>query len=365
MLSLRSFCNLATVAGLAAITAACSNGNAVPNEDPQAFVKEGRQGYRVFHNVAIGPNDRGHWVSSLTRNYQPLVNEEGRHAMQDARLSVGSIDEFPACQDIGGMVPGTAVHHVHAEEVKRESRLYMIPHDFVEGEVWRLKAHYEEEGTFPEITTDVDAHHYDIADVFVNGIDEPVHLILTTQRPVVWNIQAAPGVTISNISIISSKATAVVNAPETTTIKALTEYTSRCGLVPARKPAKHWQAVQQKAASDSNFEFVEEAKTAFYIFDAFFFRNFDQSAAEGTVGAEEGRFFLVGTPPSKGERPDYRSIAGSTIKTSAAGYVFLGSKRDYQAVVKTAMVKRAEKAMGRKIDLKPATLAAKSGPGAS
>ncbi|MEM8836758.1 MAG: hypothetical protein AAGE89_01595 [Pseudomonadota bacterium] len=357
MVSMRSFMKAALLAATAALVAACSDSNAIPADDPQMHVREGGEGYRLRRDVAIGPHNLVHWVQSLTRDFERL-------SMSGTDLEAGTIEEFPSCKTLNVDLAGKAVHHVHAEQVLRETTLYMIPHQFIEFQAKRLKNRYGRAGEFPSINSDTDGHRYDVADVFINGIHQPIHLVLSTRRPVIWNIQAAPNVTISDITILTTKAAAIVNAPEGANVRALSEYASHCGLVPGRQPAQHWKNVQRASRSKGAEHLVEEAYKTFYPFDAFFYRNFDQGSEEGTIGSHLGAYFLVGTRPEPDDRPDYMPVSGNTIKTSRAAYTFFGSERDYVKVLRDAVAKRAEAMMGRTIDIDRENIRVKTTPGA-
>ncbi|MEM8797149.1 MAG: hypothetical protein AAGE61_16420 [Pseudomonadota bacterium] len=321
--------------GLAAFGAACSRSDPIPEGNPQDSVVEMSRGYWVRGNVAIGAQDRAHWVSSITRNFAPL-SIEGTH------IEKGVLREYHSCQFLNLGFAGKEVRHVMAEEVMRRTNLYMFSEFFVERVSQLIIRDLLPAGTFRPHGLESSKNRFAVADVFVHGTDRPVHLMLSTNTAVLWNIQAAPDVKISDISIISSKGAAIVNAPEYANIRVLTRYASGCGIKPGRKPDRHWKRVSRATTALQMRLNVDRERRIHSAYNGWFLRNFRQRSEADIVGSQRGAHFLVGTRPTPEARLTYRPVSGNTIKTSRAYEIVLGTPADYCRAVMAAVKKRLD-----------------------
>ncbi|WP_341366656.1 hypothetical protein [Yoonia sp. BS5-3] len=173
-------------------------------------------------------------------------------------------------------------------------------------------------------------------DVFLTDNTAPLYLALQNMgNGIVWNIHAAPGVTVAHVAIVSSEISGLANIAPTTTFDALlvsdfvpadqviTDDQSDCMVRPWRNPQPDWIGSERAAAGDSVTADQLQTYTAGYIaYDRWFSENFGVDASTDVIALRETAHVLYGDIP---EQPiAYQSLAGQDIHLMRTDHVLTG-----------------------------------------
>jgi len=188
-------------------------------------------------------------------------------------------------------------------------------------------------------------------DVAVTDTSGPIHLVLASRGPVLWNLAVAKDARITGITIVSSSETvAIANAPEQVKIHALVgEVAEKCGAKPALMPVKDYPDIKmQLHRANNNDEKFAELLAKYKTYNNFFRRQFGVDSDGVSIGVSVMNHAAVGPVPADPEaRIAFRTLENSAIAVTNASFVLYGSDTEYVAGKKAAIIKAASKVAGR------------------
>jgi hypothetical protein len=190
-------------------------------------------------------------------------------------------------------------------------------------------------------------------DVIVTETSKPVYLVLAHYNRVLFNIHLAPGAKISRIAMIGYRGGGITNLDPLPPVEVLSDQQlARCGVVPLRRPAAHWEMT--KIANNSTFdpkELVRKATSDFSKYSNWFKRNFGQTSEPNSIGAMTASHVLVGPLPTTLEnRVQYKALTGANVYVAKSDYNYSLSPNDYKAKKSQLIIDAAEAGLGVKLE---------------
>lgn len=170
--------------------------------------------------------------------------------------------------------------------------------------------------------------------VFVTDTEKPVYLVLQNMKnSVVWNVQAAPGVTIAHVAMISGHAAGVILPPGPTTVEAIRTYDFNtdaeaepedgCMTRPWPKPKKHWIAAQKAAKNNMLYENqIETFAKGYNAYNLWFKRELGVDADAVSVTAQQAAHFVLGPLPE--EPLPYRPLSRGDLQITDFAHILTG-----------------------------------------
>lgn len=174
-------------------------------------------------------------------------------------------------------------------------------------------------------------------DVFLTDNTAPLYLVLQNMGPgIVWNIQAAPDVTVAHVAVVSSEISGLVNIPDTTTFDAVLvrdfvapraagddDDIRDCMIRPWRNPQADWIGVQKAAEGDVAMGDQMGAYTAGYTaYNAWFTETFGIDAGTDVISLRDAAHILHGDFPA--EPIVYQPLAGQDIHLMRTDHIITG-----------------------------------------
>lgn len=172
-----------------------------------------------------------------------------------------------------------------------------------------------------------------VVNVAVTETSAPLHLVLSSERSVIWNIIAAPDARVVGVTAVSGAGLGVANAPEGARIEALYgEALSRCEVAPVRRPQRDWILAREARAGGAKLAQYETRNARADAYDAWFGKWYGAPADEAAIAPMGAGAVLIGPmPASPAARLPMRAIAGATLKLSIDGRLVVGDERDFEA----------------------------------
>jgi hypothetical protein len=319
------------IAAVAAVLAGCNPEASVPSANPLEDRDREMRGF-VYNPDALSLTETEFaWAQQALSGYRRASASDvpariGRLRVAGCEFPVPTADERVFLAHLGGGVQGTPMHWVAEDEVKSRAQAVL------EGFTRRLSPVQLENMTRAQ-------NRMAVVNVVVTETTAPVYLVLGSEDAVVWNIQAAPGVRISRIAVISGRAAAVANAPPNARISALAgSWTRRCGAYPHRMPRDDWgfivNAQSANGRSGSLEDIVRENKRDAAAYNAWLARTFGIRRGADFAGALGVSNVLMGPlPTSEEQRVPFRPLEGADVYVTSEGHLFPAGEDQYRAGV--------------------------------
>jgi hypothetical protein len=294
--------SLLAAAAVLAISA-CEDQSAVPGGNPGSSRLAGPHGAIWPEDAIVGANGAA-WAQQAIDGYE-------RAGPSAAPARIEPLDTSSCVMT--KPAPDAIVRHVFVEQGAGAPPLFVLPQGASAGaEAARLR----------------------VVNVAVTETSAPVHLVLASERSVIWNIVAAPEARVSGVTALSGASLGVANAPADARIEALYgEALSRCEVVPARRPQKDWGLAREARAGGLALARFEARNAQADVYDAWVRKWFGAPSAEAPpIAPMSAGAVLVGPMPSSpAGRIPMKALQGATLKLSIDGRLIVGDERDYEA----------------------------------
>lgn len=175
-------------------------------------------------------------------------------------------------------------------------------------------------------------------DIFLTDNTAPLYLVLQNMGPgIVWNIHAAPDVTVAHVAMVSSEISGLANIDDTTTFDAVlvgdfvTPYAAGddndirdCMTRPWRNPQADWIGVQKAAAGDRALgDQMQSYRAGYTAYNAWFTRTLGIDAGTEVISIRDAAHILHGDVPA--EPITYQPLAGQDIHLMRTDHIITGS----------------------------------------
>ncbi len=320
----------------------CLGEGAVPQGDPRNHVVTKLRGHKFQPDAMVATNERYYWAQEVFDGYRRSRDADLPRAIK----VIPSSSCTPKAPEAGAYVA-----HVNISNGQQDSSLYEFSRRDVGKRAKQLiKSYVASQGRSSRVSSYRGSDGLKLVNVAVTKSDQPVHLILTSQMGVLWNIQKSDEAEISGISVIGPRGAGLANVPEGTEIEGLFGQVLRsCRIVPARMPKDHWSfveyAIENPRKSNQRLLSQNYARAGTYA------RWLQQSF--GLVGSRTvidpmavGNVLIGDAPTDPGMRIAYRPIKDATVHISRNDYVFAASRADYGERITKLVTDAAEQAIG-------------------
>ncbi len=174
-------------------------------------------------------------------------------------------------------------------------------------------------------------------DVFLTDNTAPLYLALQNMGPgIIWNIHAAPDVTVAHVALISSHISGVTNIADTTTVDGVLvsdfvapyaagddDQIRDCMIRPWRNPQPDWTGVQRAAAGDASISAqMHSYSTGYAAYNAWFTDTLGVDAATDVLTIRDAAHLLHGPQPT--EPIAYKPLAGQDIHLMRTDHIITG-----------------------------------------
>lgn len=175
-------------------------------------------------------------------------------------------------------------------------------------------------------------------DVFLTDTTAPLYLVLQNMGPgIVWNIHAAPDVTVAHVAVVSSEVSGLVNIPDTTTFDAVlvSDFVPAhvagddsdirdCMIRPWRNPQADWIGMQKAAAGDTELgDQMQSYSTGYAAYNAWFTKTLGVDAGTDVISVRDAAHVLHGEVPTAPIA--YKPMAGQDIHLMRTDHIVTGS----------------------------------------
>lgn len=328
---------------LAVLTlAACADRGSVPDGDPREGAQRDLRGIAYREDALADASGRFHWAQAAIADYR-RADQKTFPARVEVLDTASCLLTKPASGDL--------VRHVFVERGVGEAPIYQFSDEDVGARAERFVDSYvaTKGKARPSVAYD-DADVMRLVNVVVTEKSAPVHLVLTSETNVIWNILPAAGAQISAIAVISGDGAGVVNAPEGAPIEALYgEALKRCEVFPARRPKDDWSFVQNTRRKGGEYaaKALAENNARASAYASWFDKRFGASAEAGAIVHRGLGAVLVGPlPEGEGAKAPMRTLEGAGVLLSRSDHLVVGARRDYQRELSALTEAAAKQASG-------------------
>lgn len=293
-------------AAAALLAAACTDQSAVPDGDPRSARAAGPHGVIWPEDAILAADGRAVWAQQVIEGYE-------RAGPSAAPARIEPLDTSSCVMT--RPAPGALVRFVAVEQGAGAPPLFLIP-DGAQG-----------------APPGAEAARLRVVNVAVTESSSPVHLVLSSEQSVIWNIIAAPDARIAGVTALSGGGLGVANAPESARVEALYgEALSRCEVAPVRRPQDDWALSRAARAGGAPFAQYKARMAKADIYEAWLRKWYGAPPEEATIAPMGAGAVLIGPPPASPRvRLPMRPLAGATLKLSINGRLVVGDGRDYEA----------------------------------
>lgn len=207
-------------------------------------------------------------------------------------------------------------------------------------------------------------------DVFLTDTTAPLYLALQNMGPgILWNIQAAPDVTVAHVALVSSHISGVTNISDSTTVEGVlvsdfvAPYTAGdddqrrdCMVRPWRNPQAEWLGVKRAAEGDEAMAAEMQSYTKGYAaYNKWFRIALGVNAGTGVITARDAAHLLHGSAPT--EPISYQPLGRQDIHLMRTDHIITGNRQDRSDAVGQLHEQTLNAAVaGRIEDLNPAPI---------
>lgn len=290
--------------------AACTDVSEIPAGDPRKGAVRNPFGVAWPQEALIDAGGVAHWAQEAIADYQPIDQR-----IFPARVEM--LDTGPC--HLPKPAAGAIVRHVIVERGAGAAPLYQMSDAEL---VARSSADHENDDVLRPLN------------VVVTEQSTPVHLVLTSETSVLWNIMPAPGATIAGVTLVSGDGAGLANLPVGVPVAAIYgEALERCGVHPARLPTPDWPAVQTvKKTGAAALKATLAEKTAHgEAYAAFIDKRLGADASAGAIAQRGLGAALIGPmPKGASARAPMRTLKSATVLVSRSDRLIIGARRDYE-----------------------------------
>lgn len=322
----RQTARLLLLAASALLAASCADQGAIPDGDPREGASRGLRGIAYREDALADASGRFHWAQAAIDGY--------RFADQKTFPARIEVLDTASCL-LTKPKEGDVVRHVVVERGVGEAPLYQMSEEDIGDRAKRFVDSYvATKGKARPSVSYEDGDVMRFVNVVVTEKSAPVHLVLTSETSVIWNILPAPGVNISALAVISGDGVGVVNAPTGAGVEALYgEALKRCAVFPARRPKEDWSFVQNARQSRSSTlkEALDDNNGRATAYASWFHKRFGALAeADAIIHRGLGAVLIGPLPQGDGAKAPLRTLEGATLLLSRSDHLVVGAQRDYQ-----------------------------------
>ncbi|HBS30501.1 MAG TPA: hypothetical protein DEA40_01960 [Parvularcula sp.] len=294
------------------LLSACDDQSAVPDGNPRSARIAGPHGAIWPEDAIVGPAGAA-WAQQVIEGYE-------RAGASAAPTRIEPLDTSSCV--LTKPAPGAVVRQVFVEQGAGAPPLFVLRQN--------------------EKSASAEAARLRVVNVVVTESSAPVHLVLASERSVIWNIIPAPDARVSGVTALSGASLGVANAPDGAAIEALYgEALSRCEVAPVRRPQDDWGLAREARAGGPALTQYDARNAQADKFEAWLRKWFGAGVETAVIAPMGAGAALVGPlPPAPAARIPMRPIAGATLKLSIDGRLIVGDERDFEAAAAENGAKR-------------------------
>jgi hypothetical protein len=323
----------------------CSN-DGIPDDDIAEGVHPESYGVQLPEFKLVDRELKLHWLQEYVTGYGDPSETAAPAAIQPISLATNCSLPKPA--------PGSMLAHVVTDHGKGRVPFYAMDAASVDYMGKQLAAMVKMNRNPSMMLGKTDGLLYRI-DVIVTETSKPVHLVLASRTGALWNIQTAPGVRLSAVTLISQTSmSAVANLDAKVPVSAMTgDIAKQCGAIPAVEPVNAYPGLKMQIHKDYGKEKkIDTVNAAWRKYNTFFTRVYGLGTRSVSVGANALYHAAVGPVPAKPEdRIAYKGLEGATIRMTPATLAFYGSERNYAAARRATAIKSASRTTGGNFEM--------------
>lgn len=303
---------------------ACGN-ETVPAGDPQSSLGRELRGSRAPWGVIVGSERKAHWLVQAVANAKPLQDSDW-----PARVELAP--DRPVCR-FSKPEDGEKLVNVHVGRGRERGPVFAFSDADLAKRTKKWIDVYQRDGK-SRAFTDTGGDNLRPVDVVVTDTSGPLYLVLQNEwSGVLWNIQAAEGVQIARVAVISSGRAGIANLEGPVPVEFMGAGTLKsCKVIPARMPAEHWGFVRNaKAAGGSMDDVLQKNIRMARDYDKWFFAQFGRGAEDDVIGMQEISAVLIGDMPADmADRPRWKSLRGAHVRMTQADHVVASGRVKYR-----------------------------------
>ncbi len=323
---------------------ACSAEDTIPEGDPAKYVKAGTRGYDVRNGVIAGKKEKVYWMQQVVSGY-----DAKNYSQEPKKLSL--IEPHKGCN-----FKRPTGEHSFMNGSTYTSTAYSTIYSFNQ-EVFYKRAKSivkrMQKGTPASaiVMAPKRLKGEPVVDVVITASAKPVYLVLNSGSPVIWNFHMHKDVEIAQVVILSQGETGVANLDENVPLTILdSKGLKRCKILPARKPAEHWDFVKKyRKNSGSNIfkETYNKNVKRSKKYNSWFIKQFGYGFETNIVGLNQTNHLVFGPiPTTLNSRVPYNNMQEANVRVTPNDHILKGSKnqaREYfkQTQIKTIKVSHA------------------------
>jgi hypothetical protein len=318
--------------------AGCSGGD-VPSESPYEGQSAETFSMQLKHFRTIDGEKKLHWFQEYVTGYQEP--DASKPPASLAALKTTSTCRLPKPDKDSKLI------QIITWNSKKYAPLYSIDSDAFE-KITKNVMMVVKGNRSPELALGKREGQLLQVDVAVTE-KGPVHIILASTGPVLWNLVPAEHARITGISIISkNNSVAIANAPADVPVTALAgDSTERCGAIPSLMPVKEYPGVKMQLhrANDNDAKYSEKM-AKYSAYNNYFRRQFGVDSDDVSIGVSVMDHAAIGPVPEPDARVPFKTLEGATIRATPGAFAFYGSEGDYVVAKKAAVISAASKIIG-------------------
>ncbi|MEM8974457.1 MAG: hypothetical protein AAGD43_20545 [Pseudomonadota bacterium] len=329
------------------VLAGCFFESSVPSGDPRRGVITKIRGYKIPHDTMVATGGEYYWAQEVLSGYR-------RSRDSDVPSQIRTISQSTCSLKSPGA--GAFVAHVHVSYGRQKAPVYEFSRRQVGDRAKRLiKSYVATKGRIKNINGYRGSDGLKLVNVAVAKSDKPVHLVLTSQSGVLWNIQKSDATEISGISVIGPRGAGLANVPEGTEVQGLFgRFLKSCKVHPARLPQEHWRFVEYatERSDRSTQRLLDRNYAAASAYSRWLLKTFGLADRAAVIDPMAVSNVLIGERPADSEqRIQYRPIKDAVVQISSNDYVFASTKPEYTERMTQLVTKAAERAIGGDLKL--------------
>ena len=330
------------VVPICVLLAGCFGESGVPGGDPRRGTVTKIRGYKLPPDTMAATNGRYYWAQEVLSDYRCSRDT-------DLPSTIKSISQT-SCK-LRPPEPGAYVAHAHIAYGRQQASVYEFSRRDVGERAKRLiKSYVATEGRRTKVSRYRGRDELKLVNVVVTKSDQPVHLVLTSQSGVLWNIQKSDDAEIVGISVVGANGAGLANVPEGTRIEGLFgRFLRSCNIRPARTPKDHWRFVENATENPrrSTQRLLAQNYSNAAAYSRWLTQTFGLVDVEAVVDPMAVSNVLIGQAPSdREERIDYRPIKDAIVHVSPNDYVFASTRSGYGERMSQLVTDAAGRAIG-------------------